>query len=79
MAVSFQENLNEAWLGAWLDAVAAGTSAMSQRAISSIEKHGGLATAVAAARARQVHLAELVDETGKRLVAASQHPITTLC
>lgn len=77
--MSFQENLNEAWMGAWLDAVAAGRSTVSQRAFSSIEKHGGLATAVAAARARKVHLAELVDDSGKRLVAASPYPITTLC
>jgi hypothetical protein len=77
--VSFQENLNEAWMGAWLDAVAAGTLALSQRAFTSIEKHGGIATAVAAARARKVHLAELVDDSGRRLIAASNYPITTLC
>jgi hypothetical protein len=67
------------WLASWLDAVAVGSASMSQRAASSIEKHGGLAAAKAAARKRSVHLVKLVDDKGIELVAASLHPFETLC
>jgi len=52
---------------------------MSQRALSSIETHGGLETAVAAALARGLHLIKLTDEHRVVLVAASLHPFETLC
>ena len=70
---------DDAWLAAWLDAVRDGSATMSRRARTSIDRHGGVDAAVAAARARGVHLAELTDETGRLLVAASRHPFTTLC
>lgn len=77
--MSFQLHLNKAWMGAWLDAVATGDSAMSHRALASVERHGGLPAAVEAARARNLHLVELSDDRGVRQVAASAAPITTLC
>lgn len=78
-AVSFQANLDRAWIGAWLDAVAAGYGTVSRRPLRTIERHGGLEAAIAAAQSRSVHLAEMMDETGKRLVAASRLPFRSLC
>lgn len=77
--MSFHANLDQAWIGAWLDAVAAGYGTVSQRPLRTIERHGGLETAIAAAKCRDVHLAELTDDTGKRLVAASRTPFRALC
>ncbi|MBN8806878.1 MAG: hypothetical protein J0I47_01365 [Sphingomonas sp.] len=67
------------WIDAWLDAVADGSATMSQRLESSIARHGGIDAAVAAARYRGVHLTRLTDDKGKVLIAASQHPIVSLC
>ncbi len=69
---------DEQWLAAWLDAVADGSATMSQRAVTSIDKHGGLDAAVAAAQARGVHLVALTDDKGIELVAASVHPFKSL-
>lgn len=66
-------------MGAWLDAVAEGYAAVSQRAVSAIDRHGGIDAAILAARSRNVHLAELVDDSGRRLIAASRQPIRALC
>jgi len=70
---------DEAWLAKWLDAVADGSATMSQRAAASVERHGGIATAVRLAEARGVHLVELTDDKGNRLIAASPHPFRALC
>ena len=67
------------WVAEWLDAVEAGRLSMSQRTRSSIDAHGGLEAAVAAARARGVHLVQLIDDNGKLLIAASREPFTVLC
>ncbi len=67
------------WADAWLDGVASGAATMSQRALTTIEAKGGLEPVVAAARARGVHLCQLTDDTGKVLIAASQHPFVALC
>ena len=68
------------WAAEWLDAVADGSNTMSQRRLSSIEKHaGGLDTVKAAAEARDVHLVLLEDDKGVELVAASTKPFTVLC
>lgn len=67
------------WIATWLDAVQDGRATMSQRSRSSIDRHGGLEAIVAAARERDVHLAELTDDKGNLLVAASRHPIRSLC
>jgi hypothetical protein len=50
------------WIAAWLDAVADGSSTMSQRSLSSIEKHGGLGALLVAAMGRKVHLLLVEDE-----------------
>ena len=67
------------WLAKWLDAVQEGSAAMSQRARSAIDEHGGLPAAVAEAEARKVHLVALTDDKGKQIVAASRHPFRPLC
>ena len=67
------------WVDSWIGSVASGSAAMSQRAVSSIEAHGGLAAVVKAARAKGVHLVQLTDDKGRILVAASRKPFTTLC
>ena len=68
------------WVAAWLAAVADGTLTMSQRSLASVEaRGGGLDAVVAAVRARGVHLAVVVDDQGRELVAASVHPIRVLC
>ena len=71
--------MDDSWLGDWLDSVASGAAAMSQRAVASVESHGGVDAAVAAARARGVHLLRLTDDKGKALIAASREPFETLC
>ena len=69
-----------AWAIAWLAAVADGSRTMSQRTLASVEaRGGGLAAVTEAARARGVHLAVIVDDEGRELVAASTHPIHVLC
>lgn len=67
------------WIETWLDAVASGAATMSQRKRESIEAHGGLEAAIAAARAKGVHLIQLTDDKGNILVAASRQPFHTLC
>ncbi len=67
------------WLTIWLDAVASGEATMSQRLVTSVEKHGGLDAAVTAAKARGVHLVRLTDDKGSALLAASIHPFEALC
>lgn len=66
-------------MGAWLDAVADGYAGVSQRAVSAIDRHGGIDAAILAARSRNIHLVEMIDDSGKRLIAASRRPIRALC
>ena len=72
-------NADGVWIAKWLDAVAGGSATMSQRARTSIDAHGGIGAAVAAAQARGVHLVQLTDDKGKVLVAANREPFETLC
>ena len=67
------------WIDRWIDAVADGSATMSQRRLSSVERNGGVAAAVEAARAKGVHLVKLTDDKGNALVAASLHPFEPLC
>lgn len=77
--MSFQSHLDQAWIGAWLDTVADGYGTLSQRAVSAIDRHGGIEVAISAAKSRNVHLVEMSDDSGKRLVAASRAPFRALC
>ena len=70
---------DRSWIGKWIDAVADGSATMSQRRLSSVERNGGTAAAIAAAKERGVHLAKLTDDKGNILVAASLHPFEPLC
>jgi hypothetical protein len=67
------------WITTWLDAVADGSNTMSQRTLSSIEKHGGLETVKAVAVEKDVHLLLIVDDEGRELVAASKKPFKVIC
>lgn len=67
------------WISKWLAAVHTGSATMSQRARSTIDRHGGPEAVIAAARERGLHLVELTDDKGTLLVAASVHPFTTFC
>ncbi len=70
----------EQWAGEWLDGVANGSSTMSQRKVSSIEKRGGGIEAVAAlAKQKGVHLLRLEDDKGNELIAASTKPFEVVC
>ena len=70
----------QAWAEGWLDRVADGSSTMSQRKLSSIEKNGGGLDAVrAVAKEKGVHLLLLKDDTGADLVAASKEPFRVIC
>ena len=71
--------LDQTWIDRWIDAVADGSAPMSQRRLSSGERHGGTAAAIVAAKARGVHLAKVTDDQGNILVAASLHPFEPLC
>ena len=52
---------------------------MTQRKLTSVERHADLPMLVDAARARGIHLLVLTDDRGQRLVAASRHPFEVLC
>ena len=70
---------DQTWIGKWIEAVANGSATMSQRRLSSVERNGGTAVAIAAATERGVHLAKLTDDQGNVLIAASLHPFEPLC
>ena len=70
---------DQTWIDKWIDGVADGSVTMSQRRLSSIERNGGTAAAIAAAKERGVHLAKLIDDQGNVLVAASRQPFEPLC
>ncbi len=71
--------MQDDWMEEWIGAVASAERTMSQRALSTVEKNGGLAKAVATARLRGVHLLQLTDDTGSEVIAASCHPFKVLC
>lgn len=53
---------------------------MSQRKLTSIEKHGsGLDAVKALAQEKGVHLLRVEDDEGNELVAASTKPFTIIC
>jgi hypothetical protein len=63
----------------WLDSVVDGSSTMSQRKTSSVEKHGGGINALKRkAKQRGVHLVRLEDDKGNDLIAASLKPFKVL-
>ena len=79
-AMSKSRDEGDAWTTIWLDAVASGASAMSQRILAKVEQRpGGLESVCAAARARSVHLAVFTDEQDVELVVATRHAIRILC
>ncbi len=79
MACSKSDTPEKLWVNKWLDSVVDGSATMSQRKLSSVEKHGGLRAAKALAREKKVHLVQLEDDKGNELVAASLKPFKVLC
>ena len=70
----------EKWAADWLAGVADGSNTMSQRKLTSVEKHGGGLEAVrVVACEKGVHLVLLTDDKGNELVAASTHPFKVIC
>ncbi len=68
------------WAAEWLDSVADGSNTMSQRKLTSVEKHGGGIEAVKAiAKNKGVHLLLLEDDKGNELIAASTKPFKVVC
>ncbi|MFN8382190.1 MAG: hypothetical protein U0V02_09635 [Anaerolineales bacterium] len=71
---------NEEWVTNWLKTVEAGLNTMSQRKLSSIEKHAGsLKTVTKIAKSMRVHLLLVEDDEGNEVVAASMKPFKVLC
>ena len=67
------------WAIEWLDAVAVGANTMSQRKLSVIEKRGGLRAVKNLAKERGVHLLQIEDDKGDRIIAASTKPFKVIC
>ena len=79
MDAQTKENATQ-WTMEWLDAVADGSSTMSQRKLTSVEKRGGGLDAVKAlAEQKGVHLLLVEDDKGDEIVAASAKPFAVLC
>lgn len=63
----------------WMGDVVDRPGAMTQRKRSVVESWpGGIDALLGEARSRGVHLVELTDDRGTRLIAASIHPFTVL-
>lgn len=68
------------WAEEWLNTVASGAGAMSQRKLSSVEMRGGGLEAVKGlAELKGVHLLRLEDDKGNELIAASLKPFEVVC
>ena len=70
----------EKWTRDWLQGVIDGSNPMSQRKLTSIEKHAGNLEAIKSmAQEMGVHLLLVEDDAGNELVAASLKPFTVIC
>ncbi len=68
------------WAEEWLEGVADGSKAMSQRKLTSVEKHGGGLEAIkVVAEAKGVHFLVVKDDHGEPLVAASVNLFKVIC
>lgn len=68
------------WATTWLTPVAGGLNTMSQRKLSSIDKHrGGLDIVKSVAEKLGVHLLLVEDNEGNEVVAASKKPFKVIC
>ncbi len=71
---------NEEWTINWLKTVQAGLNTMSQRKLTSIEKHAGSLEAVKQIAERMgIHLLLVEDDEGNQIVAASMKPFQVIC
>ena len=82
-ALTFGNNMktkqDNEWTTKWLNSVVDGSSTMSQRKTSSVEKYGGGINALKRkAKQRGVHLVRLEDDRGNDLIAASLKPFKVL-
>ena len=67
------------WATEWLSSVANGSATMSQRKLTTVEKHGGLNVVKTVAQELGVHVVQLEDDKGDQLLAASVHPFKVIC
>ncbi len=67
----------DTWAADWIDSVTDGS--MTQRKLTTVERHGGLSQLLRTAEARGVHLLLLTDDKGVDLIAASKHPFKVIC
>jgi hypothetical protein len=75
-----QSIARQLWVTEWLKGVADESKTMSQRKLSSVERHGGgMKAASKIAKSKGVHLLLLKDEKGTELVAASKTPFKVIC
>ena len=80
MRKNSRPDASQAWTERWIESVATGKATMSQRKLTSVERHGGgLSGVKAVAVARGVHLVQLTDDQGDMLTAASRHPFAEVC
>ncbi len=71
--------VQEQWAEDWLRSVADGSNTMSQRKITSIEKHVSLSTVKRIAKRMGIHLLLIEDDKGNELMAASTKPVKVIC
>lgn len=75
-----ENNRHEEWVTAWLKIVSAGINTMSQRKLTSIEKHAGsINTVKHIAKKMKVHLLLVEDDKGNEVLAASMKPFKVIC
>ncbi len=68
------------WVIGWLKTVQSGLNTMSQRRLTSIERHaGGLDLVKSVAGEMGVHLLLVEDDEGNEIVAASLKPFKVIC
>jgi hypothetical protein len=79
MSTSYSSEQKQ-WAVGWLKTVQSGLNTMSQRKLTSIEKHaGGLDLVKSVAEEMGVHLLLVEDDEGNEMVAASLKPFKVIC
>lgn len=74
-----ESTIQEQWVQDWLKSVVNGRNTMSQRRVTSIEKHVSLNTVKRIAKRVGVHLLLVEDDEGNKVLAASTKPFKVIC
>lgn len=72
-------SIQEQWVEDWLKSVVDGSNTMSQRRVTSIEKHVNLSKVKRIAIRMGIHLLMVEDDEGNKVVAASTKPFKVIC